>query len=61
MTPDGLTPVGEQGATFLVTAVGRKWLFGDAAADHPLEVVLGGVGEGSLAFGEHPYHIVGTA
>jgi hypothetical protein len=57
---DGLTPVGEQGATFLVTPVGRKWLFGEAAADHPLEVVLGGVREGLLEFSEHPYRIVGA-
>ncbi len=57
---DRLTPVGEQGATFLVTPVGRRWLFGDTAADHPLEVVLGGVREGSLEFAEHPYRIVGA-
>lgn len=60
VTPDRLTPVGEQGATFLVAPIGRKWLFGDAAADHPLEVVLTGVGEGSLEFGDHPYRIVGA-
>jgi catechol 2,3-dioxygenase-like lactoylglutathione lyase family enzyme len=61
VTPDGLTPVGEQGATFLVTRIGRTWLFGDAAAAHPLEVMLGGVAEGTLEFDEHPYRIVGAA
>lgn len=57
---DRLTPVGEQGATFLVTPVGRRWLFGDTAADHPIEVLLGGVREGSLEFADHPYRIVGA-
>lgn len=57
---DRLTPVGVQGATFLVAPVGRRWLFGDTAADHPLEVVLGGVREGSLEFADHPYRIVGA-
>lgn len=61
VTADGLTPIGEQGATFLLSPIGRTWLFGDAAADYPLEVVLDGVGEGSLELDEHPYRIVGAA
>ena len=59
VTPDKLTPVGEQGATFLITPIGRTWLFGGPAADHPLEVVLGGVRAGLLEFDEHPYRIEG--
>lgn len=61
VAPDRLTPVGEQGATFLLSPIGRKWLFGDEAADHPLEVVLGGVEKGALEFADHPYRIVGAA
>ncbi len=60
VSTNGLTPVGEQGATFIVTPVSRKWLFGEAASDHPLEVVLGDVREGSLEFADHPYRIAGV-
>lgn len=61
MTPEGLTPVGEQGATFLVSPLGREWLFGGPAQDHRLEVVLAGVRERTLEFEEHPYRIAGGA
>jgi catechol-2,3-dioxygenase len=56
---DALTPVGEQGASFLLTPVGRTWLFGGPAADHPLEVVLGDVPEAAVAFDDHPYRVLG--
>ena len=59
VTPHGLTPVGEQGATLLVSPIGREWLFGGPAQDHPLDIVLAGVREGSLAFDQHPYRISG--
>lgn len=60
ITPERLTPVGERGATFLVVRVGRIWHLGDAAADHPLEVTLAGVGEGRLELPGHPYVIQGA-
>lgn len=56
---DTLTPVGEQGASFLLTPLGRTWLFGGPAADHPLEVVLGDVANASVAFDDHPYRVLG--
>lgn len=59
VTSDALTPVGEQGASFLLTPLGRKWLFGPPASDHPLEVVLGDVPEATVAFDDHPYRVLG--
>jgi catechol 2,3-dioxygenase-like lactoylglutathione lyase family enzyme len=58
--PDQLTPVGEQGATFLLSPLGRPWLFGGPAEDHALDIVLGGVREGTLKFDEHPYRITAS-
>lgn len=58
---DGLTPVGEQGASFVITPIGRAWLFGFAAEDSPLKIVLGGVCRAALGFSRHPYRIVGAA
>ncbi len=61
ITPEGITPVGERGATFLLVRLGRIWHLGDAAGDHPLEITLGGVGERSLELRGHPYSIRGVA
>ncbi len=61
ITPERLTPVGDRGATFLVVRVGRIWHLGEAAADHSLEVTLGGVGEASLELAGHPYSIRGVS
>ena len=60
ITPERLTPVGERGATFLVVRLGRVWHLGDAAADHPLEVTLGGVAEAGIELAGHPYSIRGS-
>jgi catechol 2,3-dioxygenase-like lactoylglutathione lyase family enzyme len=60
ITPERLTPVGERGATFLLVRLGRVWHLGDAAADHPLEVTLGGVGEAGIELAGHPYSIRGS-
>ena len=61
VTPERLTPVGERGATFLVVRLGRVWHLGDAAADHPLEVTLGGVEESSFELPGHPYSLRGVS
>ena len=61
VTPEALTPVGERGATFLVVRLGRAWHLGGVAADHPLEVTLGGVDEGGIELAGHPYSIRGSS
>jgi catechol 2,3-dioxygenase-like lactoylglutathione lyase family enzyme len=60
ITPERLTPVGERGATFLIVRLGRVWYLGDVAADHPLEVTLGGVTEAGIDLAGHPYSIRGS-
>ena len=62
--PERITPVGEQGATFIVVPVGpvgRTWFLGDVAEDHTMEVTLGGVAEASLELPGHPYSIHGVS
>lgn len=56
-----LTPVGEQGATFIVVPVGRTWLLGDVALLHPLEVVLSGTRDATLELPAHPYVLSGRS
>jgi len=59
ITPAGLTPVGEQGATFIVVPAGRTWFLGGVAAADRMDVSLGGVGAGRLELPGHPYLIRG--
>jgi catechol 2,3-dioxygenase-like lactoylglutathione lyase family enzyme len=61
VTPEALTPVGERGATFLVVRLGRVWHLGGVAADHPLEVTLGGVADAGIELAGHPYSIRGSS
>jgi len=61
ITPGGITPVGEQGATFIVVPLGRPWFpVAVESSDFPLEVVIGGVHEGKLELAPHPYRIRGA-
>lgn len=60
VSPNGLTPVGEQGATFIIVSVGRTWFLGDVAAAFPLEVTLGGIPRQRLALASHPYVLRGV-
>jgi catechol 2,3-dioxygenase-like lactoylglutathione lyase family enzyme len=62
IVPGRISPVGERRSTFIVVPLGRSWHppgTGTAAA-YPLEVILGGVGDGVLEFTDVPYRIGGA-
>ncbi|GAC1582822.1 MAG: hypothetical protein NVS3B24_21110 [Candidatus Dormibacteria bacterium] len=61
VNPNGITPVGERGASFIVVPVGRTWFLGGSAAAHPLAVTLADVGEAALEAQDHPYVIQAAA